>query len=121
MTTIPPATAPINPSTGLPWTQTDVDALVAQVKGADTSLGGAKADEITADVNADAVADLGGDAAITDPAERVALGLVPGITPPPPVDTPPPDTTPTLETVAAHVDNLETRVSKLEAAAAPSV
>lgn len=116
MTEIP--TLPINPATGAPWTQAEVDAARAAVDAANVALGGDKVEEIAADVQSDAVQALGGDANIIDPAERRSLGLPPLDVPAPPEPPAPPvdpGTPPTLGEISAHVDDLETRVSKLEA------
>ena len=117
-------TLPINPATGNPWTTDELVAAQQAIDAANAALPGDKSDEIVADATADAVQDAGGDAAITDPAERVALGLPPitATPPPPPVDVPPPPVPPgpvTLEGLSAHVDNLETRVTALEGEITP--
>lgn len=111
---------PINPATGLPWTAADADALRAQIDTANAALGGDAQADIVTETLADEVEELGGDAAITDPAERVSLGLPPLGTPPP-VEPPPvvvPPTEPTLSDLSAHVDDLETRVTENTAAIA---
>ena len=89
MTAVPPAN-PINPATGQPWTQADVDTLRAALNAANASLGGPNVAGITGFGQGDSVFDLGGDSQIVDPAERVALGLGPIGSPGP--GTPPPST-----------------------------
>lgn len=115
---------PINPATGNPWTAAEVEAAQAAIDAANTALGGDKSAEIAADANADAIQAAGGDANITDAAERHSLGLPPlNPTPqpvePPPVVTPPPVTTPPdLSALTAQVGDLTSRTTTLESTVA---